>query len=233
MATALDMITRAMRLIGSIGEGEVPSSYEAQTSLDALNTMLDSWSLDELSVYVIQQENFPIAPNTASYTIGTGGAFNTNRPALIRGGFFRDSANNDYPFKVIELNQWDGLTPKNQPAYNPYYLYYATAYPLGTINLWPVPSVAGTLYLDSMKQLQNFTNLTTDLALPPGYKRMIENNLAIEIAPEFERAITPELAKVAIESKAAVQRINAPANILPLDSGLQNYRGVYDINRGY
>lgn len=233
MTTALDIINRAMRLTLSIGDGEAITSYDAQTGLDALNSMLDSWSLDELIVYVIKQENFAATPNTASYTIGTGGAFNTTRPALIRGGFFRDSANNDYPFKVIELAQWDGLTPKNQSAYQPQYLFYSTDFPLGTVNLWPVPSVTGTLFLDSMKPLQQFTDLTTVLSLPPGYKRMIEYNLAVEIAPEFQVQVSAEVAKIAQESKAAVMRINAEAPILVMDSALMPRRGVYNINRGY
>jgi hypothetical protein len=231
--TALSMISRSMRLIGAVGDGETISPYEAQTGLDALNSMLDSLSLDELIVYQIQQEGFAITPNTGSYTIGEAGTFDTTRPALIRGGFFRDSSNNDYPFRVIELAQWDGLTPKNQTSFNPEYLYYSTAYPLGTINLWPVPSVAGTLYIDSMKQLQQFSNLNNVIDLPPGYKRMIEYNLAVEIAPEFERSVSAEVAKIAIDSKAAVMRINAEAPILGVDDALMTRKGVYNINRGY
>lgn len=233
MTTALDMITRAMRLIGAIGEGETVTPYDAQTGLDALNSMLDSWSLDELAVYQIQQEQFTLTPSVASYTIGSGGAFNTVRPVQIRGGFYRDASSNDYPFSVIELNQWNGLTPKNQLGYNIEYLYYSPAYPLGSINLWPVPQEAGTLFIDSLKALQSFANLTTQLSLPPGYKRMIEYNLAVEIAPEFERSVSAEVAKIAQDSKAAVQRINAPANVLVMDDALMTNRGIYDINRGY
>jgi len=43
MATALDFIRRAMRLIGSLDAGEIPSAVDAQTGLEALQAMLGEW----------------------------------------------------------------------------------------------------------------------------------------------------------------------------------------------
>lgn len=220
MATALDMITRAMRLIGAIGDGETPSSYEAQTGLDALNTMLDSWSLDELTVYQIQQQNFSITVGTGTYTIGTGGAFNGTRPVQIRGAFFRDSNSLDFPLEVVEKPEYNRLAQKTDTGYTPEYLYYSPAYPLGSISLYPVPAAAGSLYLDSLYALQSFATLTTAVSLPPGYQRAIEFNLALEIAPEFERDVPASVERNAVKSKAAIERINAPAPVLLCDAAL-------------
>ena len=43
MATALDVITRSMRLIGALAEGEVPSAAQAADALVAMQAMLGEW----------------------------------------------------------------------------------------------------------------------------------------------------------------------------------------------
>ena len=43
MATALDVISRAMRLIGALSTGEVPSADEAKDGLSSLQAMLGEW----------------------------------------------------------------------------------------------------------------------------------------------------------------------------------------------
>ena len=43
MATALDIISRSLRLIGAVAEGEVPSAAQAADGLVALQAMLGDW----------------------------------------------------------------------------------------------------------------------------------------------------------------------------------------------
>lgn len=43
MATALDVITRAMRLIGALAEGEAPSAAQASDALVSLQGLLGEW----------------------------------------------------------------------------------------------------------------------------------------------------------------------------------------------
>ena len=54
MATALDMIKRARKFIGALGVGETLETELANDGLEALNAMLDSWSLDDLMVSSLQ-----------------------------------------------------------------------------------------------------------------------------------------------------------------------------------
>lgn len=46
MATGLDIITRALRLIGAQAQGETPRADDAQDALLALNAMLQAWEGD-------------------------------------------------------------------------------------------------------------------------------------------------------------------------------------------
>jgi hypothetical protein len=43
MATALDVIRRAMRIIGALEDGEVPTASQAADGLEALRAMLGDW----------------------------------------------------------------------------------------------------------------------------------------------------------------------------------------------
>jgi hypothetical protein len=54
--TAGDQIYAALRLIGQLAEGETPSAETAQDALTALNQMLDSWSIERLSVFSTQDQ---------------------------------------------------------------------------------------------------------------------------------------------------------------------------------
>ena len=51
MATALDIITSALRRINSYQPGETISNPDTDDCLEALNDLLDSWSTDKLQIY--------------------------------------------------------------------------------------------------------------------------------------------------------------------------------------
>ena len=213
MTTANEIISRSLRLMGVLGQGRrTLTANEAADGLEALNGMLESFSLERMMVYQILEENFPLVAGTASYTIGSGGTFSTIRPIKIESAFIRDSSNIDYQLEIINNEAYDSVQLKTVSS-RPQYLYYDPVYPLAYIRLLYVPAYADTLYINSWKQLQQFTDGTTDLALPPGYKRMIVYNLAIEMNAEYQTKLAPEVVAIATQSKAAIKRINAPSPI--------------------
>src|SRR5438477_10734207 len=81
--TGLDLLMRAMRTLGKLESGEVPSSDEAADGLVSLNDLLDSWNAERLMVFTITIAEFPLVPGQQVYTYGTGGNFNAARPARI------------------------------------------------------------------------------------------------------------------------------------------------------
>ena len=219
MTTANDLISRAMRLLGVLGQGRrTLTSNEASDGLEALNAMLEGLSLERLLVYQILEESFPLVVGTGSYTIGTGGTFNTTRPTKIENAFLRDSSNNDYPLEIVNNLAYDTVPLKTVTS-RPRYLYYDPIYPLAYIRLMYVPAYADTLYINSWKQLQQFTDGTTALSLPPGYQRMIVYNLAIELHGEYQGSIlSPEVVGIANKSKAALKSINSPEPVMNVSS---------------
>lgn len=216
--TALDIIKRARRLIGALAVGETLEDELAQDGLEALNSMLDSWSINELTVYTNKTSTHTLT-QVQSFTIGIGGAFNVARPDRIESAYITVSGN-DYIMRIIDDEQWNAITDKDTTSTIPSYLKYDAAVPLGVISLFPIPNGVASLTINSYQPLQRFINLTDVVVLPSGYERAIASNLALEIAPEAGRQVSQELVKIARESKASIMRINARQPVLGMDSSL-------------
>lgn len=74
MTTPLDIVTRAMKDIGALAAGEVPTADEAQDGLDMLNDMIDQWSNESMMVFYRTEIVFNTVQNTVQYTLGPGGS---------------------------------------------------------------------------------------------------------------------------------------------------------------
>ena len=216
--TPTTMIIRALQMIGEKPIGGTLSSGEQTSYLSVLNAMMDSWGLERLMVYQLLQESKALTAGVGSYTIGSGGTFNTTRPnKIVDPCFIRDADSFDSPLMIIDAEQYGSLPVKSTGNTYPEYLFYDSAFvgSLGTIYLYPLPDAGLTLYINSWKQLQSFATISDTVTLPPGYQRAIESNLAIELAPGFT-SVSPEVMKIARDSKAAVKRVNSVVGVLKM-----------------
>lgn len=223
MTTALDIITGAAKLIGVVFKSEQLASDEANDGLVALNDMLDTWSNDNLTTFAYTLESFPLT-GAASYTIGVGGNFNTARPiniidALVRVGSV------DYPLGVITQEEYQlQIAVKSISSSIPEFLTYDNGYPLGTIKMYTIPTSGSTLYLQSNKPLSNLSALTTTVDLPPGWKRALKYNLAIDLAPEYGVEAPSAVIQMARQSLGAIKRSTSINNAMPLlPSGINRW----------
>jgi len=219
--TANDMIERAMRLVKALGTGQTMTSEEGVTGLHALNSMLDSWNLEKLMVFYFNQISGSLPAATTSRTIGDSGNYDTVRPVKIDTAFLR-SGSNDYPLEVRPIEEYDAIANKTSQGV-PEFLYYAPDFPLGILYFYPVPSAAYTLYLRHEEQLEYFSSLTEEVYLPPGYRRAIEYNLALEVAPEFGVEVPAEVFRNASLSKGAIKQANYRPRPVGVEVGLMNY----------
>lgn len=85
MTTPYDIITRAMKDIGALAAGEVPTADEAQDALDMLNDMIAQWSNENMMVFYRTEIVFPCVQNRTQYTIGPGGNVGATFIASISG----------------------------------------------------------------------------------------------------------------------------------------------------
>jgi hypothetical protein len=201
-----DLIASAARLAGVLADGEVLTASELNDSLLVLNDLLENWSVERLSVWDTANEVFNLVAGTASYTMGSGGDFNTGRPPLgILGGFVTVNGA-DLPLTPITRAQYDLFMVKAQQGV-PERVMYIGAYPLASVVFWPVPSEAMAVSLQTTRTLTQAT-LSTQLSGPPGWVKALRSNLGVELCAEFATPASPELLQIAADSKGDYKRSN-------------------------
>jgi hypothetical protein len=85
MTTPYDIITRAMKDIGALAAGEIPTADEAQDGLDMLNDMIAQWSNESMMVFYRSEIVFNTVQNTVQYTLGPSGSVNASFTGSIAG----------------------------------------------------------------------------------------------------------------------------------------------------
>jgi len=222
VSTPSTMIINALILTGEKSIGGTLSAAEQTHWLAQLNSMMESWSLDRLMCFQLLQESKALTTGTSSYTIGTGGAFNTDRPNKIEDPCYTiDSGNIRTGIEIIPIETYRRLSVELSGNSHPRYLAYDSAFAAGlaTIFLYPAPSAGLTLYINSWKQLQTFANISTTVVLPPGYQLAIETNFALYASAGLRDA-PGDVARIARDSKAAIKSLNVPDMNMRIDSGV-------------
>ena|SRR5579864_7876426 len=215
---ALDLISSSMRLIGALASGEVPTGAEASDALTVLNQMLDTWAAERLMVFTITIQEFPLTVNQQVYTYGTGGNFNSPRPARIDRASIVSLQN---PAQPLELPidyytnwDWQQVPVKNIQTTLPQAVYDDQAFPFRNLSFWPIPTVAVNTRLYVWTALSQYASLTTDNTYPPGYLEALRYNLAVRLMAEMPGGFDPIMASVtqplAVESLARVKSMNLP-----------------------
>lgn len=225
MATALGLITRGMRLAGTIGKGEIPDDDEAQDGLVALNAMLDSWQIQRLYVYQVRTEQFTWDANDQTQTVGSGGDFNTDLPTQVDGSSSFTINSIDYAVTLIDNDAWSAIPDKTTTSSFPWWLYVEYGAALVTLYAYPIPDANITFNLRTWKRLQQFSALTTELALPPGNERAIAFSLAEEFGgPEFGISVPVDVRRIAASARRALKRINSLSPIMASEAGFLSRR---------
>lgn len=194
-----------------LGQLEPNTDLDASESADALvalNDLIDSWRNEELLVYARRDESLTMVSGTSSYTIGPAGDLNTTRPVRIESAYIV-SGTISYPnIRIINDEQYFAIPDKTAASTWPTQINYRGTMPTGTLYVHPVPNAASVLHLMTWTILAEFTAVTDTLALPPGFRKALASNLALELAPEYETQASQEVIKMATDSKAAIKRIN-------------------------
>lgn len=218
MATALSLITRAMRLARVIGKGETLDNDEGQDGLTALNAMLDSWQTERLFVYQIQDDSFTWTA-TQSRTVGAAGDFVMSKPAKIDDSSYFTTGGVDYGVRIIESDEFAAIPVKTTTSTVPTLIYPENGPALITLYAYPVPSASITFHLRSWQLLQSFSGLTTALSLPMGYQRAIEYSLAEEYGPEYGKEVSTTVHAIAARARKNIKRLNAFSPLMASEAG--------------
>ena len=240
--TVLDLINRAMRLLGAANIGDTATNAEAQDALMALNGMVDAWALERLMLFTTARNVYPLVAGQQVYQIGPSGPdWIAPRPTKIdRAGLV--IANSDptqvleRPLKVLKTDaDWAAIRIKGLTSTLPTKLYYDAGFSTGSGNLgsgnvavWPNPTQANSVALYTPTTISQFTGLTQTINLPPGYQQLLAYNLAVVIAPEYDREPSQVVVAIAEDTKDKLKALNVRVNAMRVDPALVTQRKAFD-----
>lgn len=225
MTTALDIITRAMQEAGILYKSETPDADEASDALKKLNAMMSSFSNESLLVTARVRESFPLT-SAQSYTIGSGGDFNTTRPTYIIEAHVTQGSLT-YPMGAITDEVYETVGIKSLGGIPEFYN-YTNGYPLGTFYIWPIGDASYTFHILSEKPLTTFDGLTTSVDLAPGWEELLVYNLGARMCPSFGQPISPELRYFAEQSLASIKLSIAKSRTMDSSPRGVNVGNIYN-----
>jgi hypothetical protein len=240
VATAGNIIQDAFQRLGIYAAGETMTDADAERGLSVLNDMLDMWSNEQLFCYANLEQNLTLQPGVQQYTLGTGGSGLSVRPLDIRKGpgaaYITDQQGDIYYVEVVTQDVWNQIGYRLSNSNLPDTIFYDPQYPLGILNVFPIPSIGYTLSFDSFLQLSDFANLQTILTFPPGYKQAMQTCLAIMLGPEYKGEgwePSSALQQQAIDAKRAIKITNTKPLTAIFDAAIvARAQSSYNIYRG-
>jgi hypothetical protein len=122
---------------------------------------------------------------------------------------------------MISFERYNEIGLKTVPGPWPYLAAYQPTFPLGTLWVYPSPSISGQVFLYTDLILNQFTSLTQLVNLPQGYNRALKKLLALELCPTFGKTPSPQLILQAKEAKNLLKDQNSsPVTTLRYDADL-------------
>ena len=198
--TVQELVDKSLQLIGVIAPGETPATTERDDAFAILNNLLANWSAQQIPLFSVQLQTVALT-GAASYAL-------TTRPTRIKSAQVVSTGGATQAPALVDALGWAGVGDKTRTGLFAEVLYCDYAYPSATVSLSPRPT-GGTLEVYSFKPLTAFSALSATIDLPPGYERALRTNLAIELAPEYGRPVTQELAAMAADAKNAITQLNS------------------------
>lgn len=231
--TVRDVITAALTDLGVVGPGRVLTAQEAADGMFALNALFDQWGAESNILYTVTRTVSVLTPSQSSFTVGPTGNIVIPRPIFIDHIGYVDasvSPSIQYPLQLLTDDEYEAIPIKAQTSTRPQAAYYNPTFPNGTLWPWPIPTASNlfwALYVPTAGA--DFTAISDAMIVPPGYRRMIVKNLALELAPSYGREVSPLLVRQAAAAMAVVKRVNSRPVELKMDPALLGDGGIYNV----
>lgn len=221
--TANDLIRQAMMEIHVLAAGENPEADEAKDCLAYLNQMMDFLQIDKNMIFTQDILDFAYVIGQQSYTMGTGGDFDTPRPPAIEKASTILGATGSNPIELpiqytVSETDWQNILIKSVGTTYPWIVYDDGAMPYRNLKFWPIPNDASnSVRLYCWEPLSTFPDLVTPNLFPPGYTEMVKFNLAVRICGMFQGDLQASTIALANETLRQVRTHNIEAPILTCD----------------
>jgi hypothetical protein len=243
--TATGLMTDAFGVLNVFQPGASIPPADAQSALRVLNRLIGQWALQGLTIPAVTQVSVTLVSGKGGpsnpYTIGPTGNIATARPpsqahvlaaALVSAVTIPATPTSEIPLALYTDQAYLAISVKELAGAQPSGLWYNPTWPLGTIQLWPVPTSTATLptiVLSLQQPLATFATLTQSYDLPDGMEDAIVTNYALKLATPWGATPPPEIVVAANESLRILKRANLKMTDLGNDFA---GGGLYDIQLG-
>lgn len=231
--TPAEIINQALKKAGVLGLGQTASAEDVNDALIDLNGLLAQWRRNRWLVFVLRDVSKAVT-GAQSYTVGPGGDFNVARPDRLEAAFTREMTGGeaiDYPMEILESREdYNRIALKGLTGFSGRgWIFYESAFPLGRVYPWPVPTAANlTLHLTVKEDLPAFTSLADEVNLPPEYEVAMIWNLAQALRPSYQLPPDPQVARRAAATLATIAGANFQIPRLQMPSAVSG-GGRYNV----
>jgi hypothetical protein len=176
------LITGALRKLGVLAEGQVPTAQNLLDGQEAMNGAIAQ--LRALGMPLWARDEYTFTPTTNVYNIGTGMTLNTPFPVKLLQAF-RTDGTAQVPMELTAREDFN-ILPVSNPG-TPLKINYQPFINYGTISLWPNPTATNTTSVTLVYQrpFQYFTSTSETLDFPEEWQLPLIYLTAVLLAPEW------------------------------------------------
>lgn len=227
MTTPVELINLALKQAGVLGVGQTATAEDLADCFKLYNMMLAQWS--RMRNIVFQLLDVPcVATGALTYTVGTGGDFNTPRPSKLIGAYGRQlngpGSPVDFPLELLmSQTDWGRVSLKQMPSM-PMVAYYDPQFPLGVLHVWPVPDSQYEIHIQCLSDLPQTTTAFDNINLPAEYEEAIMYNLAGRLCIFYQIPLPQGLPQLAAATMATLRAANLQVGKLYMPNELVRSR---------
>lgn len=177
-----ELIYGALRIIGAIAQGEIPTSAMISEAAEALNMLAKAWMADGMPLWVVREATLTLVAGQSEYTI------NNKMMKVIQAYNHNSTSNVDIPMRIISRDEYNKLGNKTSSG-NPIQLVHIPNRTDSTIKVFPVPSTTDasscTINLTYQKPYDDFDSATDEPEFPQEWFDALKYGLAHRLAAEY------------------------------------------------
>jgi len=226
-----DIIKGALRKIGVVAQGEVPTTDQITEASFALNLMVKAWEADGMPLWALRTTPIPLVAGQTTYTLGNAITCDvvTDKPLKVIQAWNRNPVSNiDIPMRIITKQEYSILGNKTTSG-KPIQIYYEPQLDQGSLSLFPTPAAidatGSVIYITYQRPFEDF-NIATDVPdFPQEWYDAVVYGLAVRLAPEYGLPIDQRrvLSQEALDIKLIAMSFGTEEGSLYLQADYRNY----------
>ena len=229
---------REARILKGAGRGL--SLSELADGLIIANQLVDEWAARKAYAYDMAFTAYTLTPNHQPHLIGPGLAAPdfavAVRPQRVESAALiltTVTPNVDFPLTLRDHDWWADQRVKGLATSVPTDLVYHSDWPNGELWLWPAPTFAYGIRLQTWNSIQQFAVVTSPFSAPPAYQKAFTLTMAEQMCAWWGVEPPTNLSERAARARLSVQSNNIKSpRIASADQGTNGGRRGFNYYSG-